>query len=86
MTPKQLRTALADMGLSQRGAARLLKIDERTMRKYRVTVALKRDRTAGYPPKNRVLACPCGQARRIGGSVLGRDRRGRPALSIYVYI
>ena len=30
MTPQQLRTALARMGLSQRGAA----IDERTMRKY----------------------------------------------------
>jgi hypothetical protein len=34
MTPKQLRTTLAGMGLSQRGAARLLRIDERTMRKY----------------------------------------------------
>jgi hypothetical protein len=34
MTPKQLRTALAGMGLSQRAAARLLNIDERTMRKY----------------------------------------------------
>ena len=34
MTPKQLRAALARMGLSQRAAARLLDIDERTMRKY----------------------------------------------------
>jgi hypothetical protein len=34
MTPKQLRTALARMDLSQRAAARLLDIDERTMRKY----------------------------------------------------
>jgi hypothetical protein len=34
MTPNQLRTTLARIGLSQRGAARLLKIDERTMRKY----------------------------------------------------
>jgi hypothetical protein len=34
MTPKQLRAVLARMGLSQRGAARLLNIDERTMRKY----------------------------------------------------
>ena len=34
MTPSQLRAALARMGLSQRGAARLLGIDERTMRKY----------------------------------------------------
>jgi hypothetical protein len=34
MTPKQLRTTLARIGLSQRGAARLLNIDERTMRKY----------------------------------------------------
>jgi hypothetical protein len=34
MTPNQLRTALARLGLSQRGAARLLGIDERTMRKY----------------------------------------------------
>jgi hypothetical protein len=34
MTPNQLRAALARMGLSQRGAARLLNIDERTMRKY----------------------------------------------------
>jgi hypothetical protein len=34
MTPKQLRTTLARIGLSQRGAARLLGIDERTMRKY----------------------------------------------------
>ena len=34
MTPNQLRNALAQLGLSQRGAARLLDIDERTMRKY----------------------------------------------------
>jgi hypothetical protein len=34
MTPKQLRAALARMSLSQRAAARLLNIDERTMRKY----------------------------------------------------
>jgi hypothetical protein len=34
MTPKQLRAALARMELSQRAAARLLHIDERTMRKY----------------------------------------------------
>ena len=34
MTPKQLRAALARMGLSQRGAARLLDINDRTMRKY----------------------------------------------------
>jgi hypothetical protein len=34
MTPKQLRAALARLGLSQRAAARLLDIDERTMRKY----------------------------------------------------
>jgi hypothetical protein len=34
MTPNQRRTTLARIGLSQRGAARLLKIDERTMRKY----------------------------------------------------
>jgi hypothetical protein len=34
MTPKQLRAALARMALSQRAAARLLDIDERTMRKY----------------------------------------------------
>jgi hypothetical protein len=34
MTPKQLRAALASIGLSQRAAARLLDIDERTMRKY----------------------------------------------------
>ena len=35
MTPNQLRNALAQLGLSQRGAAaRLLGIDERTMRKY----------------------------------------------------
>jgi hypothetical protein len=34
MTPNQLRTTLARIGLSQRGAARLLDIDERTMRKY----------------------------------------------------
>jgi hypothetical protein len=34
MTPKQLRTELARIGLSQRAAARLLNIDERTMRKY----------------------------------------------------
>ena len=34
MTPKLLRAALARMGLSQRAAARLLHINERTMRKY----------------------------------------------------
>jgi hypothetical protein len=34
MTPKQLRATLASIGLSQRAAARLLDIDERTMRKY----------------------------------------------------
>ena len=34
MTPKQLRAALASIGLSQRAAARLLDIDERTVRKY----------------------------------------------------
>jgi hypothetical protein len=34
MTPKQLRAALARLGLSQRAAARLLDINERTMRKY----------------------------------------------------
>jgi transcriptional regulator with XRE-family HTH domain len=34
MTPKQLRAALARIGLSQREAARRLGIDERTMRKY----------------------------------------------------
>jgi plasmid maintenance system antidote protein VapI len=34
MTPNQLRTALARLGLSQRAAARLLGINERTMRKY----------------------------------------------------
>jgi hypothetical protein len=32
--PKQLRAALARMGLFQRAAARLLDIDKRTMRKY----------------------------------------------------
>ncbi|MDP2322589.1 MAG: helix-turn-helix domain-containing protein [Gammaproteobacteria bacterium] len=34
MTPTQLRAALTKAGLSQRGAARLLGIDERTMRRY----------------------------------------------------
>ena len=34
MTPNQLRAALGRLGLSQRAAARLLDIDERTMRKY----------------------------------------------------
>jgi hypothetical protein len=34
LTPNQLRTVLARLGLSQRAAARLLGIDERTMRKY----------------------------------------------------
>jgi transcriptional regulator with XRE-family HTH domain len=34
MTPNRLRTALARLGLSQRAAARLLGINERTMRKY----------------------------------------------------
>ena len=32
MTPNQLRTTLARLGLSQRGAARLLGIDERALR------------------------------------------------------
>jgi len=34
MTPAQLRTLLDRAGLSQRSAARLLCIDERTMRRY----------------------------------------------------
>ena len=34
MEPKQLRAVLAAAGLSQRGAARMLDIDERTMRRY----------------------------------------------------
>ena len=34
MTPKQLRATLARIGLSQRAAARLLDINDRTMRKY----------------------------------------------------
>ena len=34
MTPKQLRATLASIGLSQRAAARLLDINDRTMRKY----------------------------------------------------
>ena len=34
MTPKQLRATLASIGLSQRGAAQLLDINDRTMRKY----------------------------------------------------
>ena len=34
MTPKQLRAALASIDLSQRAAARLLDINDRTMRKY----------------------------------------------------
>lgn len=34
MTPTQLRKVLAGAGLSQRGAARRLGIDERTMRRY----------------------------------------------------
>jgi plasmid maintenance system antidote protein VapI len=31
---ERLRAKLAEAGLSQRGAARLLEIDERTMRRY----------------------------------------------------
>jgi predicted transcriptional regulator len=34
MTPKQLRATLASIGLSQRAAARLLDINDRTVRKY----------------------------------------------------
>lgn len=34
MTPDQLRKLLDKAGLSQRGAARQLDIDERTMRRY----------------------------------------------------
>ena len=34
MTPDQLRDLLTRAGLSQRGAARELGIDERTMRRY----------------------------------------------------
>lgn len=34
MSPDQLRKLLDKAGLSQRGAARQLEIDERTMRKY----------------------------------------------------
>lgn len=34
MTALQLKRALKDAGLSQRGAARLLEINERTMRRY----------------------------------------------------
>ena len=34
MTPTQLRDLLERAGLSQRGAARKLHIDERTMRRY----------------------------------------------------
>lgn len=34
MTGKQLKRALRDAGLSQRGAAKELEINERTMRRY----------------------------------------------------
>jgi DNA-binding transcriptional regulator YiaG len=34
MTPVQLQAALDRIGLSQRGGARFLEIDERTMRKW----------------------------------------------------
>lgn len=34
MTPAQYRTAIDRLGLSQRGAARFLGIDERTSRRY----------------------------------------------------
>jgi transcriptional regulator with XRE-family HTH domain len=34
MTPAQLKRALAKAGLSQRGAAKRLEINERTMRRY----------------------------------------------------
>jgi hypothetical protein len=34
MTPNQYRTAIAKLGLSQRGAAAFLKIDERTSRRW----------------------------------------------------
>jgi len=34
MTPTQLRKLLEKAGLSQRGAAKMLEIDERTMRYY----------------------------------------------------
>jgi hypothetical protein len=34
MTPTQYRTAIAKLGLSQRGAAAFLKIDERTSRRW----------------------------------------------------
>ena len=34
MTPHQLQRALDRLGLSQRGTARLLGVDERTMRKW----------------------------------------------------
>jgi DNA-binding transcriptional regulator YiaG len=34
MTPAQLQTALDRIGLSQRGGARFLGVDERTMRKW----------------------------------------------------
>jgi transcriptional regulator with XRE-family HTH domain len=34
MTTNQLRALLKAAGLSQRGAAKLLEIDERTMRRY----------------------------------------------------
>lgn len=34
MTPKQLSKLLSDAGLSQRGAALLIGINERTMRRY----------------------------------------------------
>lgn len=34
MTPTQYRIAIEKLGLSQRGAARFLKIDERTSRRW----------------------------------------------------
>jgi DNA-binding transcriptional regulator YiaG len=34
MTPHQLQRAIDRLGLSQRGAARFLGVDERTMRKW----------------------------------------------------
>jgi DNA-binding transcriptional regulator YiaG len=34
MTPRQLQHAIDQLGLSQRGAARFLGVDERTMRKW----------------------------------------------------
>jgi plasmid maintenance system antidote protein VapI len=34
MTPDQLRTELTRLGLTQAGAARFLKVDERTIRRW----------------------------------------------------